>query len=346
MMIVGIDAHKYTHTAVMIDAATGGQVATVTIEATPNGLARLVAWISTHTPPASQVRVGVEDCRHVTAHLEGALVAAGLDTRRVPPHATGASRRGMRQAGKSDTIDALAVARALNEHPDLPAADTDPVVADIAQLVRYRDQRVRARTSAINQLRWALVTIDPTFTTTDLTRPSGWTRVRDHLTNRTGPITQLAGRLVDDIETQTTSIRWAEHQLRPLITPLVPTVMAIDGIGLVGAATIIAHVGTDPARFATPAKFARYSGTAPVPAHSGTTTRHHRLDRGGNRQLNRVTHTAARTQARTGRTGRPYYDKKRAQGFTDKDATRSLKRHISTAIYHALLTDLPPPNLT
>ena len=115
------------------------------------------------------------------------------------------------------------------------------------------------------------------------------------------------------------------------------TLTDIVGIGRTGAATILAITG-DPARFRSAAAFASFAGTAPIAASSGDTIRH-RLNRGGNRQLNKVIHTAAKTQIRLAGPGRDYYQRRRADGKTNAEAIRALKRHITTAVYRTLQTD-------
>jgi transposase len=115
------------------------------------------------------------------------------------------------------------------------------------------------------------------------------------------------------------------------------TLTDIVGIGRTGAATILAITG-DPARFRSAAAFASFAGTAPIAASSGDTIRH-RLNRGGNRQLNKVLHTAAKTQIRLAAPGRDYYQRRRAEGKTNTEAIRALKRHITTAIYRTLQAD-------
>ena len=113
----------------------------------------------------------------------------------------------------------------------------------------------------------------------------------------------------------------------------------IDGIGRVAAATIIAIVG-DVRRFPTAGHFASFTGTAPVAASSGDIVRY-RLNLGGQRQMNKVLHTAAKVQvAMPNSAGRIYIHRRLAEGRTRAEATRSLKRHLSNAVYRALLTDV------
>lgn len=334
MFIVGIDAHKATHTAVAIDGH-GTKAAEITVDETPAGHRRLVNWIG---GLGDEVTVGVEDARHVTAGIEAALSAAGLVARRVPPHLTGVSRRSQRTQGKSDPIDAEAVARALAAHPNLPQADRDPTFERLRRLVRFRDQQVRARTGAVNQLRWELHALDPTWQPpADLTRTQNLRAVETRLAGH--PDRHLALALVGQLLAYTEAINTVTAELTGIVTDLVPTVLAIPGIGPIGAATLAAHIGPTPTRFPTAGHFANHCGVAPIPISSGQTSRH-RLNRGGNRQLNRVLHHAAITQARLPGAGRDYINRRTSQGKTRRDATRALKRHLATATYKALCTDL------
>ena len=113
--------------------------------------------------------------------------------------------------------------------------------------------------------------------------------------------------------------------------------LGICGVGPLVAAKILGEV-RDVARFSSPAAFASYSGTAPIPASSGTVIRH-RLHRGGNRQLNRALHTASLTQARRDERARVFLARKRAEGKTPREARRALKRHLAVAVYRALVLD-------
>lgn len=138
-----------------------------------------------------------------------------------------------------------------------------------------------------------------------------------------------------------TELRVIDRKIKPLnyeISTILgdygSTLTQIPGIGQIGAATIIAIVG-DISRFPTRAKFASFAGTAPIAASSGDTIRH-RLNRGGNRQLNKVIHLAAKVQARLPGPGEDYYLRRRSEGKTAAEATRALKRQITNAIYRAL----------
>src|SRR4051794_27361605 len=120
MVVLGVDPHKKTHTVVAVDDA-GRELSQLTVPATTAGHLRLVRWASRHP----RRRWAVEDGRHVAGRLLRDLSAAGEDVTCVPTKLMAGARAGARTRGKSDPIDALAVARAALREPDLPAAHLD-----------------------------------------------------------------------------------------------------------------------------------------------------------------------------------------------------------------------------
>src|SRR5665213_2030404 len=160
MIVIGVDTHKRSHTLVAVDAATGGVLGERTIVASDEGALaalRLLAGLG-------EDRVwAIEDCRHVSGRLERALVAAGERVIRIPPAMTANSRRVQRRPGKSDPIDATAVAlAALREGVErFPAAFLDEQAMEIRLLYDHRDQLIVERTRMVNRLRWHLLAIDP-----------------------------------------------------------------------------------------------------------------------------------------------------------------------------------------
>jgi transposase len=139
---------------------------------------------------------------------------------------------------------------------------------------------------------------------------------------------------VGHVETQ---MKASKARLRRAVAAASTSLTDIRGIGVVTAAMIIGHVGNVD-RFASAAHFASYNATAPIEASSGD-RRRHRLNSRGNRQLNFAIHVAAVTQPRYPGEGRDYYDRKRAEGKSTKEAIRALKRQISNAVYRALVAD-------
>jgi transposase len=147
----------------------------------------------------------------------------------------------------------------------------------------------------------------------------------------------IATDLLDDITRLDAQIKDNHRRIREAITASGTTLTELFGVGHITAAMIIAHSG-DPTRFADTGRYASYNGTAPVEESSGD-VRRHRLNRGGNRQLNRALHVMAIAQIRHATDGRTYYQRKLDERKTDKEALRALKRQLSNVVYRRLLDD-------
>jgi transposase len=285
----------------------------------------------------------IEDCRHVSARLEAALIAAGERVVRVPAAMTGQACKVSRQAGKSDPIDARAVALAVVRDgvESFPIAFTDAQTLEIRVLADYRDQIICERTRMINRLRWHLVRIAPDLEAqigpTSLRGPQICARLTRQLA-RLAPSPQLrvARRLLKRISEIVREERELFTELSSLIDAHCPQLLAQPGCGPVTAAIIIGHTA-GAKRFPTDGHFARHCGTAPVPASSGKTVRH-RLHRGGDRQLNRAIHIIALSRAATDPETRIYLDRKQAEGKTKLEAIRCLRRHLARRIWRLLYT--------
>src|SRR6188768_2173119 len=157
MVTIGADLHKRSHTLVAVDEQ-GRKLGEVTAPATPAGHLVLLDWAEARFP---ERRWALEDCRHLSRRLERDLLVAGESVVRVPPKLMAGARRSGREPGKSDPIDALAVARAALREPDLPVARLDGPEREIRLLVDHRDDLVRQRTADQNRLRWHLHELTP-----------------------------------------------------------------------------------------------------------------------------------------------------------------------------------------
>ena len=160
MIVIGADIHKRNHTLVAVRAGSGELVDELDIEASPAGHRRALGWAQ----ELGAERVwALEDCRHVSRRLEEALLGDGERVVRVAPRFTGLGRREERRPGKSDAIDALAVARAVvREGPErFPAAFCDERAMEIRLLAEHRGNLVAERTRAQNRLRWHLLDLCP-----------------------------------------------------------------------------------------------------------------------------------------------------------------------------------------
>jgi transposase len=338
MITLGIDAHKRTHTVVAIDEF-GRQLAvrTTTTTTTADHLA-LLRWAET-LDGADQREWAVEDCRHLSRRLEADLLAAGERIKRVPPKLMAHARDSARTYGKSDPIDALAVARAALRHPDLPVAQLDGPARELRLLVDHREDLVNERTRCINRLRWHLHELDPSWDPTrrSLTSYRNIDAVTARLATIGGMVARIAGEVAAQIRDLTVRERALEREITERVTALAPALLSLVGVGALTAAKVVAEVA-DVRRFRNKDAFARHNGTAPLPVWSGNRERH-RLARTGNRQLNAAIHRIAVTQARCHPDARAYLARRAATGNTAAEARRALKRHLSDIVFRALLED-------
>lgn len=342
MVVLGVDVHKDTHTTVAVDEV-GREVGCKTVKARDRGHAALVRWA--RAGHADEQRVwAIEDCRHVSTRLERALLAAGERVVRVPPKLMAGARASARTRGKSDPIDALAIARAALREPNLPAAEHDHASRELKLLVDHREDLVAERTRIQNRVRWHLHELDP-----DLEIPSrgldrfcvldrllAWLEHREPVTEAT-VVTRIAAELLVDIRALTVRINALERELTRLAERAAPQLQTLPGVAGLTAAKLLGEAA-NMARFRSEACFAMHAGVAPIPASSGRTNRH-RLARGGNRQLNAALHRIAVTQARMPDTlGHAYYQRRIAMGNTKMEALRALKRRLARVVFTLLAT--------
>lgn len=337
VVVLGADVHKRAHTVVAVDAVgvkRGERVAA----ATDAGHDALLRWARRSFGDGERVWA-VEDCRHLTARLERCLLAAGERVVRVPPKLMAGTRRSARTPGKSDPIDALAVARAALREPDLPAASHDAVSRELKLLVDHREDLVAERTRTVNRFRWHLHELDPEQdpAPSALNRAAVRNPLAGWLAGQPGLVAELAAELLSDIGVLTARISQLERRITATITLTAPRLLDIPGCGPLTAAKIVGETA-GISRFRSEACFAMTAGVAPIPVWSGNTAGRVRLNRGGNRQLNAALHRIAITQVRIGGLGRAYYDKRRAAGNSSAEAYRALKRRLARTIYNTLST--------
>jgi transposase len=335
VIVIGTDSHKRTHTVVAVDQV-GRRLGERTVRATSDGHLELLRW-SAQWP---QVTFALEDCRHLTRRLEQDLLAAGQAVVRVPTRLMAAARRGTRRPGKSDPIDAEAVALAALRHPDLPVAALDGPTREVKLLVDYRRDLVRQRTRVANRLRWHLHELDPALQVPS--RGLRRYRVIDDLTVQLagvdGMVARLARQLLARCRALTAEINAVEAELRPLVRRLAPTLLAVPGCGVLGAAMILGETA-GAGRFRSKDAYARFTGTAPIPVWSGDRRGRVRLNRGGNRTINTALHMIAVTQTRGVGPGQAYVERLIARGKTRTEAVRLLRRRLSDVVFNALRAD-------
>jgi transposase len=334
MVVIGVDSHKHTHTVVAADE-NGRQLADKTVAATSAGHLELVRWAGRFT----ERRWALEDCRHLSRRLSTDLLRAGEAVVRVPPKLMAGARRSSREPGKSDPIDALAVARAALREPDLPVAALDGPEREIRLLIDHREDLVAERTRAQNRLRWHLHELDPGSepAARSLDRAVVLAALDARLAEVPGIVARIARELVGRIRALTVTIDALEREITRLVAPLAPSLLALAGCGPLTAAKLVGETA-GIGRFRSAAAFARLNGTAPVPVWSGNAERH-RLSRTGNRQLNVALHRIAITQVRLGGLGLAYVEHRRAAGDTKTEAIRALRRRISDEVFRRMRHD-------
>jgi transposase len=298
MIVIGADTHKHSHTVSAVDAVTGRVLADRTVKAKRRSFDDLLVWA--RRLGAERVWA-LEDCRHVSGALERFLLRCSERVVRVAPKLMAGARRSAREPGKSDAIDAVAIARAaLREGLEtLPVAQLAGPELDVRLLVDHRKRLVAQRTALVNDLRWHLHDRWPDLEIP--TRALITTRWQDRVAGRLAHAEQTARvRIARDelrrIRALSRSIDALQRELAVLVADLAPRLLAEQGCGVLTAAKLIGEIA-GIGRFVSDAKLVRIAGSAPIPAFSGNTDRH-RLDRGGNRQLNCALHRLAVTKGR------------------------------------------------
>jgi transposase len=335
MVTIGIDPHKQTHSAAAVDEV-GRERSRRTEPAVREGFGRLLAWARR----LDDQRVWVlEDCRHVSGPFERLLIDHGETVIRLAPKLMAGARQSVRERGKSDPIDALAVARAaLREGIDtLPAARLAGPELEIRLLCVHRERLVGARTRLINELRWQLHDLWPDWQIAP--RGLAGPVLQQQVTRRLGRAqptvrVRIARDMIHRIRELTATINQLHQELAQLVAQVAPQLLAECGIGVLTAAKLIGEIA-NPQRFTSDAQLARLAGCAPIPVSSGRTDRH-RLDRGGNRQLNHAIHMIAITKIAHDPQTAIYMANQRASGKTNREAIRCLKRHLIRRIYNLL----------
>ncbi|WP_036566633.1 IS110 family transposase [Nocardia sp. BMG51109] len=282
----------------------------------------------------------IEGCNGIGRHLAHRLVSDGetvIDvpaklSARVRVFATGNGR-------KTDPVDAHSVAVAALRAPNLRRVQADPQLEALGMLVDRRDELGRVRTELINRIHRMLLELVPGGAKRWLSARQARAMVAG--VAPAGPAVRMrlrvVGELIDDLEIVDARIKTANKELRQQVAATGSTLMELPGIGPAGAARLLADVG-DIRRFATRDRFASWNGTAPLDASSGDQTRH-RLSRAGNRKINRALHIMAVVQQGGYGGGRDYVKKRKADGKTQKEALRALKRRLSNTVYTRMLAD-------
>src|SRR5438876_5985017 len=335
MIVIGVDVHKRSLTAVAVD-----EVGRPLAEQTAVDGAGLVEWVV--SLPAERLWA-LEDCRQLTRPLERELLAADERLVRVPPKLTAPARRAGRTRGKSDPIDALAVARAALREPLLDSPRPQEArLRELKLLVDHRDDLVDERRRAQQRLRWHLHELDPA-----LRVPLGaldravWLERLGRQLSRRQQTTQvrIARELLGRCRSLSRSIGELDRELHAQTMALAPRLLQLPGCAALTAAKLLCEIGPID-RFRSDAQLARHAGVAPLDASSGQTIRY-RLDRSGDRRLNRALHMILVTRKRTHPATIAYIERRLQEGKTRREANRCLKRYLARSLYR-LLEHGPP----
>ena len=335
-VMIGIDPHKASHTAVAVNGAEEPQ-GELQVRACAGQAQRLLAWAAAW-PERTWAIEGADGLGHLLAQQ---LLAAGervLDVQpklgaRVRLLATGA-------VNKNDPNDARSVAVAALRSPSRRQVTADDHAAVLKVWSKRHRDLGRTRTQVACRLHAVLCELIPGGVSKRITAGQA-ARILTSITPQNAVEAarcELAADFTEDLRGIDAAMRDTKHKLTAAVQAAGTTVTEVFGVGPVIAATVIAGV-RDLSRFPGRDHFAAYNGTAPVEVSSGQ-RKIYRLSRRGNRRLNHAIHMAAVSQvSHRHSAGRAYFDKKRAEGKTGKEALRSLKRHISDAIFARLQTD-------
>jgi transposase len=335
-VMIGVDPHKGSHTAVAIDASEE-PLGKLRVRASASQAQRLVAWAA-GWPERTWAVEGAGGLGHLLAQQ---LVAAGERVLDVQPK-LGARVRLLAtgQSNKNDPNDALSVAvAALRSRTRRPVSADDHAAVLRVWSRRHRDLG-RAKNQVACRLHAVLCELVPGGVPEEITAAHAARLLRSATPSGAAGQArgELAAELLEDMRRLEAQMRESKKKLAVAVKASGTTVTEIFGVGPVIAATVIGDAD-GVARFASRDHFAAYNGTAPIEVSSGN-RKIYRLSLRGNRRINHAIHMAAITQIRHRHSdGRAYYDKKLAEGKTHKEALRSLKRRISNAIYARLQAD-------
>lgn len=330
---MGIDPHKKNHTASAVDEV-GKPLGDVMVPARLKGYEHLLEWARRLD---GERIFALEDCRHVSGALERFLIQRGEHVVRVAPKLMAGARRSQRTPGKSDPVDALAVAHAALRTPDLPTARLEGPERDIRLLLDHREDLVGQRTATENRLRWHLHDIDPNIDVPARSLGSfKWLELLEDKLSRLEQTTQVevARELVDDCWRLSHRVNKLQRRIEAAVAERYPELVAIPGCAALTAAKLVGEIaGVD--RFATDSKLAMHAGVGPLEASSGNRQRH-RLNRKGNRQLNAALHRIAVTQIRCHEPAQQFMQRKQQEGKSKREALRCLKRHLVRVVFNTL----------
>jgi transposase len=338
--VIGIDAHKGTLACSAVDEL-GREVDSITAANDGRGFAKIERFATR----VGAARVGIECSGSYGLALAQQLAGVGFDVKEVPGQLVKQLRRSFAR-GKNDTLDALLIARVVVREKSLPPAPLRGVAHDLKALVDHRETLLREAVRHRNRAHAMLTQLRPGYwrSVPALTSTKRLEAARGLVEDDRGIRAELLRDALARVGELESSARALERQIESLVKASGTSLTDIVGVAAITAARILAEL-RDVGRVSSQGAFGALTGTAPVPASSGKTDRW-RLNRGGNRQLNRAIHTIALTQISHDPRARAYLQRKREAGKSRKDAMRCLKRHLARVVYRRLIADQTPVLLT
>lgn len=334
-IVFGIDSHKSSLAVCGVDEL-GRELCRAVFANAPEGHRALLRWVREQ---GSRRRFGIEGTGGFARALAHLLLVAGEAVVEVPGTLSDRERRRLRTKGKSDLQDALAIARVALREQSLERLTEHTPARELKLLCDYREQLGAERTRLQNRLHADLVVLAPGYERRcpNLVAKCHLGTAARILRGCAGVQAELARKRLQRLRCLDGETAELERRIETLVEASGSGLPTLVGIGPLGAARVLGEV-RDVRRFANKDRFAAANGTAPIPASSGA-VRRHRLNRGGNRRLNRVIHTMALVQARCDPRARAYIERRRSEGKSYRDAIRSLKRHLSDVVYKQLCAD-------
>jgi transposase len=345
-LLIGVDTHAASHTFAIIDATTGALADHREFPTSPAGLSRAQDWITRRTD-ARSVLVLIDGAGSYGAVLAEQLVTAGVDIAEAPD----VPAQIRRASGKSDIIDAAEIARAARGltagQLRRPRHTGDRTVLRV--LTAARDHMTGERTRTVNALTALLRTVAlgvdarRALSAATIATIAAWRTTSTPATTRTVCRSE-AIRLARRIRALDAELAANHTALNTAVTDQAPHLLEVRGVGPVVAAVVL-QAWSHPGRIHSEAAFAALGGVSPLPASSGNTKRH-RLNRGGDRRLNRALYTVALTRLGHDPRTRAYLTRRTAEGRTRREVIRILKRYISRELFRLLTTAQPRPSTT
>ena len=336
-VMIAVDPHKASNTAAVLDPVTKTVIEAARFANSQEGYERLTGFARRW----EQRRWAVEGCRGAGRSLAQRLVADGEHVLDVP--AKLAARVRVYSCGhgrKTDRDDAISIGLAVLDGAGITQVTSDDALVSLRLLCDRREELGRLRTQAVCRLHRLLAELTPGGMRGELCASKAEAvLVRLRPDDEVGRIRlQLARDHLADITAPDAKMKAAGAQIAAAVAATGTTLTSLFGTGPVIAGRLLAETA-DVARFAAKDNYASYNGTAPIDASSGEQARH-RLSRAGNRRINHALHMMAVTQIRyPGTEGRRYYERKRTEGKTPKEALRRLKRRLSDVAYRQLVAD-------